>query len=58
MKDGSTVSVEVRTRAASGDLRWVYLSSTPRRLPDGRTLWDGIETDITERKRAEVEREH
>jgi len=58
MKDGRTFSVEVRTRAASGGVRWIHLSSAPKRLPDGRTLWDGIESDITERKDAEIEREH
>lgn len=57
IKNLSTFSVEVRTRSASGELRWTHLSSTPRRLPDGATLWDGVETDITERKRAEAERD-
>lgn len=57
MKDERTLSVEVRIRAASGGVRWIHLSSAPMRLPDGRTLWDGIESDITERKDAEVERE-
>jgi two-component system cell cycle sensor histidine kinase/response regulator CckA len=47
-------NLEVRIRGADGDLRWVSLSSAPRQLPDGGVLWDGIETDITERKRAEV----
>ncbi|HET8685675.1 MAG TPA: histidine kinase dimerization/phosphoacceptor domain -containing protein, partial [Methanosarcina sp.] len=27
--------------------------SRPRRLPDGRTIWDGVQIDITERKRTE-----
>ena len=29
------------------------LQSRPRRLPDGRTVWDGVETDVTEPKRRE-----
>ena len=37
----------------TGELRWSLLRSTPSRLPDGSTVWDGIELDITERKRAE-----
>jgi len=57
MKDGRAFNVEVRIRTASGGVRWIHLSSAPMRSPDGRTLWDGIESDITERKDAEVERE-
>ncbi len=46
--------VEVRHRhRATGELRWSLLRSTPSRCPDGSTVWDGIELDITERKRAE-----
>jgi len=56
-RDQCMFSVEVRTRTTAGDLRWIYLSSTPTRLADGRMLWDGIETDITERKQAEFQRE-
>jgi two-component system cell cycle sensor histidine kinase/response regulator CckA len=49
----SPFNMEARIRADGGDLRWVSLSSAPRQMPDGSVLWDGIETDITERKRAE-----
>ncbi len=45
-------NVEIRIRRADGAVRWMHICSQPRRLPDGRTLWDGIETDITEGKRA------
>jgi PAS domain S-box-containing protein len=44
---------EVRMRLPDGRLRWMHLLSRPRHLPDGRTIWDGVETDITERKLAE-----
>jgi PAS domain S-box-containing protein len=37
----------------NGELRWAQQSSTPRRLSDGSVVWDGVEIDITERKRAE-----
>src|SRR5262249_26269446 len=37
----------------NGELRWSHQSSTPRRLADGSIVWDGVEFDITERKRAE-----
>ena len=36
----------------TGEVRWLHLSSAPRRLPDGRIIWDGVQLDITERKRA------
>jgi len=52
-KSMSVFNVNVRMRRADGELRWMNLCSAPRRLPDGRIVWDGIETDITERKRAE-----
>jgi PAS domain S-box-containing protein len=38
---------------ATGEIRWSLLRSTPSRRPDGSTVWDGIELDITEHKRAE-----
>jgi len=50
-------STQTRIRTASGDLRWSYFASAPRRLEDGATCWDGIEVDITDRKRGEEERE-
>ena len=45
---------EVRLRRRDGEIRRIHLSSTPRRLPDGRVRWDGIQTDITARKTAEA----
>ena len=52
-KDLSACDSVVRLRRLDGEVRWMHLRSTPRLLPDGRTLWDGIQTDITEGKRAE-----
>ncbi|MBI5548245.1 MAG: PAS domain-containing protein [Deltaproteobacteria bacterium] len=37
-------------------LRWRECSATPERLSDGGTLWHGIITDISDRKRAEEEK--
>ncbi len=45
--------MEVPMRRADGELRWMWLHSRPRRLPDGRTIWDGVQTDITARREAE-----
>jgi PAS domain S-box-containing protein len=44
---------EVRCRMPTGEIKWIYVSSAPRRQPNGHVLWDGIELDITERKQAE-----
>jgi PAS domain S-box-containing protein len=50
----SVFDVEVRSRRTDGEVRWIRLSAAPRPLPDGRIIWDGIERDITERKRTEA----
>ena len=44
---------EFRQRTVAGQMKWVHCRSTPRRLADGSMVWDGVVTDITERKRAE-----
>ncbi len=44
-----------RLRNTNGEIRSMALASSPRRLSDGRTLWDGVETDVTELRRAEDE---
>jgi PAS domain S-box-containing protein len=48
--------VQVRKRLPTGEVRWSHLRSAPRRTPDGRIIWDGVDLDITARKRAEEER--
>ncbi|MDD2179310.1 PAS domain-containing protein, partial [Acidovorax sp. D2M1] len=42
-----------RLRRTDGQVRWMHLSSSPRRLQDGRVLWDGVQTDITAHHQAE-----
>jgi two-component system cell cycle sensor histidine kinase/response regulator CckA len=37
----------------TGEVRWSLLRATPTHNLDGSTTWDGIELDITARKRAE-----
>ncbi|MEQ9553273.1 MAG: PAS domain S-box protein [Coleofasciculus sp. G3-WIS-01] len=51
----SLYEMQMRKRTASGDIRWSYVRSAPRRLADGRTVWDGIEIDITDLKKTEIE---
>ncbi len=50
----STFKSEVRMLDPQGEIRWSYIVSSPRRLDDGSTCWDGIEFDITERKESEM----
>jgi len=46
--------MEVRQRhRQTGEVRWSLLRSMPTRLADGSTVWDGLQLDITERKRIE-----
>ncbi|MBI4862897.1 MAG: PAS domain S-box protein [Candidatus Riflebacteria bacterium] len=44
---------EARMKAPSGEVRWSFFASNPRKLEDGSTSWDGIEMDVTDRRRAE-----
>jgi PAS domain S-box-containing protein len=49
----SYASVEIPMRVASGEVRWFHRSSAQRPMPHGQSVWDGVEIDITDRKRAE-----
>ncbi len=49
----SDIDMELPMCRPDGQVRWMRLHSRPRRLPDGRTIWDGVQIDITEQKRAE-----
>lgn len=52
--EGRAINVEVRARGAGSATRWLQVSAAPRRLADGTTIWDGVETDITIHKEAEL----
>jgi PAS domain S-box-containing protein len=52
-RDMSMFQLDLRFRRPGGELRWMHLASSPRRLPNGCILWDGIQLDITERKHTE-----
>jgi PAS domain S-box-containing protein len=47
----SIFDVEVRLRTRDGQVKWFRSRGTPRRLPNGGTLWDGIMIDVTDTKR-------
>lgn len=49
----SPVNVDVRMMKANGNSRWVNIRSVPRKTKDGRVIWDGVDSDITERKHVE-----
>ena len=38
----------------AGRVRWITAESSPRDLPDGSTLWEGVLVDITAQKEAEA----
>ncbi len=50
-------SVEAQVHLPSGEVRWRLFISAPHRQDDGRLIWDGIEVDIEDNKRAAAERE-
>ncbi len=39
----------------SEEIKWVNLRSSPRRLDDGRLIWEGILSNITQSKQAEID---
>ncbi len=49
----SDFEMEIPMRRPDGEVRWMRLQSRPHRTEDGSVIWDGVQTDITERKRAE-----
>ena len=49
----SDFDMDVPMQLPNGQVRWMRLHARPRRLPDGRTIWDGVQIDITERKKIE-----
>ncbi|MGH9752770.1 MAG: PAS domain-containing protein, partial [Blastocatellia bacterium] len=53
LRDFTEFRFETPFLTPDGELRWSQQSSAPRRLADGSVIWDGVEIDITERKRAE-----
>ena len=53
-RDLTDFAVEVPFRRADGEVRWMRLHSRPDPQPDGRILWNGVQTDITEEKRLQT----
>jgi PAS domain S-box-containing protein len=53
-RDLADFEMELPMRRPGGELRWMRLQSRPHRAQDGSVIWDGVQTDITERKRTEA----
>lgn len=49
----SDFDMELPLQLPEEQVKWIRLHSRPRRLPDDRTIWDGVLTDITKLKQAE-----
>ena len=47
-------TAEVQVQVASGDYRWFTISSAPRKLANGETVWDGVGIDIELQKQREA----
>lgn len=45
---------EYRIRSTDGQLKWVHARATPKAGDDGGTVWTGVLTDVSDRKRLEA----
>ncbi|MFM2430859.1 MAG: hypothetical protein RLZZ511_2072 [Cyanobacteriota bacterium] len=45
---------EYRVRLADGAVKWIQTQASPEVLGNGAIAWDGVSSDITERKHAEI----
>ena len=52
-KSMTPFTIEIRVRSPDDQVRWILLRSIPRKLPQGATIWDGFEIDISDQKRTE-----
>jgi PAS domain S-box-containing protein len=44
---------EARIRTPNGEIKWIHWRSAPRGLENGDTVWDGVITNVTQRRRGE-----
>ncbi len=54
IRDRRPFDVQVQIRRADGQVRWCRIISAPREQPDGSLIWDGLQIDVTDQKRAEA----
>jgi PAS domain S-box-containing protein len=55
MEAGVAFDIEAPFQLADGRLRWTRITAVPHPSDGGPTLWDGVQVDITERKRLQDE---
>ncbi len=53
IRNVSPLTLEFRTIGPSGEESWFRTSSTPRRMPNGDIVWDGVGVDVTKEKASE-----
>ena len=53
IRDCKPFDIQARFRRADGEVRWCRIISAPRPQSDGSLVWDGIQIDITDQKKAE-----
>jgi PAS domain S-box-containing protein len=47
--------IEVAMRRADGEVRWHRFAALPRPQDDGSVIWDGLQIDVTDRRRMAAE---
>ncbi len=51
--DQSLFDVEVAVRVTDGTVKWLHICAAPSHRENGQAVWNGIVTDVTDRKRME-----
>jgi len=52
LKNMTAFRYETQLRLPDGEIKWFQLVSTPHKLPNGNVIWDGVQIDINDRKKA------
>jgi diguanylate cyclase (GGDEF)-like protein/PAS domain S-box-containing protein len=55
--DMTRLCCDIRVLSATGADIWFRTDSSPRRLPNGNTVWEGLALDVTAEKVAQAERD-
>jgi PAS domain S-box-containing protein len=55
LRELSDFEMEIHVQSASGGWRWVQVKSHPQRNADGRVVWSGVATDVTDRHLLQTE---
>src|SRR5207237_1315062 len=53
LRDSAPFDCEFRSWTRDGGVRWGLCRSAPRRLTTGQIVWEGVVTDVSDRKQAE-----